>query len=305
MASSSHLSTSEMVISGITAELLKDFLVELSEKNKDNLKNASKWAGAFRERAVIEPVLLIAKNLGLNPEAGYHAIEFQQSSPISRFMSKQITDLLIQAQEPTNPQQNLDQAIFTSLNEKFPLVVFACVQIASKLSLHYNSVDLKTAVHYLQSVGHAVSKQAVLDLELMVLKELDFRLHIPTPVTYVDALLEALGYNLPAHPADQLRHLCYDVLLCFTYRRTTIYESLLMVTTECPTPSEEQREKFVKVSEDSMLLAVGVIAVGAYIHNVGNWEKVVEELGHITGISRKSIFKFSHVILMHAVADHP
>ncbi|KAM8888606.1 cyclin N-terminal domain-containing protein 1 isoform 1-T1 [Synchiropus picturatus] len=293
-------SSSQMMISGISAELLTDFLVDLSEKNKDNLQNAPKWAGVFRERAVIEPILLITKHLGLNPEAGYHAIEI-----LRRFMSNRITNVLIQDQDPTIPEQSLDQKIVIILDEHFPLSVVACVQIASKLWSHFKLVDLNTAVTYLHSVGHTVTKKAVLDLELMVLKELDFRLQIPTPVTYVDALLEALGYNLPAFPADQLRHLCCDVLLCFTYQRTKIYETLLMVMAECPTPSDSQREMFMEVSEDSMLLAVGVIAVGAYIHDVGTWEKVVGELRNITGISRISIFKFSHVILMHALADYP
>ena len=54
-------------------------------------------------------------------------------------------------------------------------------------------IDTDTAVHFLNSVGLSVSKQAVLESELMVFKELEFRLSVPNPLTYVETLLEVLG----------------------------------------------------------------------------------------------------------------
>ena len=40
-------------------------------------------------------------------------------------------------------------------------------------------------------------------------------------------------------------------------------------------PLKTNRKTFVSVTEDCMLLGVGVIAVGAYILNVTNWEQVI------------------------------
>ncbi len=54
-------------------------------------------------------------------------------------------------------------------------------------------IDNSTAVRFLHSVGLSVSKQAVLESELMVLKGLEFRLNVPNPLTYVEILLEVLG----------------------------------------------------------------------------------------------------------------
>lgn len=54
-------------------------------------------------------------------------------------------------------------------------------------------IDNNTAVHFLHSVDCTVSKQALLESELMVLKGLKFRLNVLNPLTYVEILLEVLG----------------------------------------------------------------------------------------------------------------
>lgn len=56
-------------------------------------------------------------------------------------------------------------------------------------------IDNNTAVHFLHSVGFGctVSKQTLLESELMVLKGLKFRLNVLNPLTYVEILLEVLG----------------------------------------------------------------------------------------------------------------
>lgn len=50
-------------------------------------------------------------------------------------MVKHLTDLL---STPTPPQQptSYEDVVFDKLKDKFPLVVFSCVQLASKLFLH-------------------------------------------------------------------------------------------------------------------------------------------------------------------------
>lgn len=54
-------------------------------------------------------------------------------------------------------------------------------------------IDNNTAVHFLHSVSCTVSKQTLLESELMVLKGLKFRLNVLNPLTYVEILLEVLG----------------------------------------------------------------------------------------------------------------
>ncbi|XP_067433316.1 cyclin N-terminal domain-containing protein 1 [Thunnus thynnus] len=280
-------------------DLLSDFLTNLDNRNKENLSSLSKCSGDFKEKKLMEFTFLITKELSLDPLVGYHAIELLQ-----RFMVKHLTDLFTTpipqgaaAEEP----RSYDDAVFDKLKEKFPLIVFSCVQLASKLSLHSHMINNNTAVRFLHSIGHSVSKQTVMESELMVLKGLGFRLNATNPLMYVEILLEVLGHNDPSVPVEHLYHLCHHVLQFISLRRTAIYDSLLMITTQCLSPPREQREKFVTVTEDCMLLGVGVIAVATFILYVRKWEQVVRELSHITGISRRSISDLAHVTLMHIV----
>ncbi|KAM7370557.1 hypothetical protein PAMP_010092 [Pampus punctatissimus] len=279
--------------------LLTDFLINLNNRNKENINSLSKCSGDFKEKRLMEYIFLITKELNLDPLVGYHAIELLQ-----RFMVKHLTDLFStptpQGAAAAEPR-SYEDAFFDKFKKKFPLIVFSCVQLASKLSLHSHIIDNNAAVHFLHSVGHSVSKQTVLESELMVLKGLEFRLNATNPLMYVEILLEVLGYNEPSVPVERLYHLCHHVLQYISLQRTDIYDSLLMTTTRCLSPSREQREKFVTVTEDCMLLGVGVIAVATFILYVKKWEQVVRELSHITGISKKSISDFAHVTLMHIV----
>uniref|UniRef100_A0A673ADB2 Cyclin N-terminal domain containing 1 n=1 Tax=Sphaeramia orbicularis TaxID=375764 RepID=A0A673ADB2_9TELE len=227
----------------------------------------------------------MAKKLSLDPLAGYHAIE------------------LLQRCAAEAQSMNYEDTVFNNLKDKFPLIIFSCVQLASKMSLHSEIIDNNTAVRFLHSVGHSVTKQTLLESELMVLKGLDFRLNVSNPLTYVEILLEVLGHNEPSTPVEQLYDLCHHILRFVSLEKTAIYDSLLVTSTKCLHPSVKQREKFVTVTEDRMLLAVGVVAVASYIHHVNKWEQVsiVGGLNLITGISRRSIIDFAHVTLMHIV----
>ncbi|XP_028424518.1 cyclin N-terminal domain-containing protein 1 [Perca flavescens] len=280
-------------------DLLTDCLVNLNKRNKDNLNSLSKCSGHFKDKRLMEYIFLMTKELRLDPLAGYHAVELLQ-----RFMVKHLTDLLTtptpQGAAADQPE-SYEDAVFDKLKEKFPLIVFSCVQLASKLFLHSQIIDNNTAVRFLHSVGHSVSKQTVLESELMVLKGLEYRLNAPNPLTYVEILLEVLGHNEPSIPVEQLYELCHHVLQFVSLQRTAIYGSLLETTTQCVNPSREQREKFVTVTEDCMLLGVGVIAVATFILCVRTLEQVVGELSHITGISARSISDFANVTLMHVV----
>ncbi|KAK6301648.1 cyclin N-terminal domain-containing protein 1 [Coregonus clupeaformis] len=281
-------------------EILSDFLNNLNIRNKDKLSNLSSYSGDFKDKRLIECVFLVTEELRLDPLVGYHAVEL-----LERFTIKHLEDLFSTTHTPAGVHKgNYEDLVYEKLSEKFHLILLSCVQIASKLSLHSAVVDNNTAVQFLHSMGHSVSKQTIMDMELMILKALDFRLNTPNPLTYVEILLEVLGYNDSSIPVEHLHHLCRYVLQ-FTYlQRTAIYDSLLMATTQCLSPSDEQRKTFVSVTEDCMLLGVGVIAVGSYILNVTNWEQVVEELSHITGISVKSISDFTHITLMHITKNN-
>ncbi|KAL0983795.1 hypothetical protein UPYG_G00132900 [Umbra pygmaea] len=286
-------------------DILSDFLIHLNIRNKDKLSNLSKYSGSFKDKRLIECVFVVTEELRLDPLVGYHAVEL-----LERFMIKHLEDLFSTTHIPAGvavaQNGNYEDLVYEKLRETFHLILLSCVQLASKLSLHSSAVDNNTAVQFLYSMGHSISKQSIMDSELMVLKTLDFKLSAPNPLTYVEILLEVLGHNDSSIPVELLHLVSRQVLLFTCLERTAIYHSLLVATTQCQSPTDEQRKAFVSVTEDCMLLGVGVIAVGAYILNFSNWEKVLEELSHMTGISAKSIRDFTDVTLMHVtMKDSP
>ncbi|XP_024141569.1 cyclin N-terminal domain-containing protein 1 isoform X2 [Oryzias melastigma] len=252
-------------------DLLSDFLVNFNQKNKENLNSLSKCCGSFKQKRLLECIFLICQELKLDPSVGYHATELLQ-----RFMVKHLTDLLVTpatAGAAASEPRSLEDAIFDQLREKFPLILFSCVQLANKMSLTRHMIDTSTAVCFLHLLGLSVSKKTVLESELMVFKGLEFRLDYPNPLTSVETLLEVLGHNEPSVPAKRLYHLCRHVLQFIALEKAAIYDGLLKVTTQRSSPSKEQREKFVAVTEDCMLLGVGVIAVATFILYFRKWEQ--------------------------------
>ncbi|TRZ02766.1 hypothetical protein DNTS_017676 [Danionella cerebrum] len=285
----------------VSIDILTDILFSLNNKNKSNLESSSDLCGFLKETRIVECVFLLCEDLGLNLAVAFHAIEI-----LERFTTRHIEDLFHQQNDPsienTRPYEDL---IFQTLKKKFFLFVFSSVQIASKLDLYSSAVNNDAAMRFLQRVSYPVSKQQLLDSEIFILKTLKFRLNVLNPVTYTETLLEVLGHNNASVPVEQLHPQCVLVLQFLYLQREAIYHSLLVVATGCPCPSQEQKDKFVSVMQDFMLLGVGVIAVAAFIHQPSTWDKVVEELTEITGISGQSIMDFAYVTLMHITGSKP
>ncbi|XP_076856869.1 cyclin N-terminal domain-containing protein 1 isoform X2 [Brachyhypopomus gauderio] len=243
---------------------------------------------------------LICEEQGLDPLVGYHAIEI-----LERFMVKHIENVFssqiseVREGSSCGTSEKYEDLLFQRLSEKFYIFILSSVQIASKLALHSSAIDYNSASRYLQSVGSSCHREKLLESELLILKTLDFKLIVPNPLSYVETLLEVICHNDPTIPVAHIHHLCKHVLQFIYLQRDAIYHSLLKVATGCFSLSSEQRAQFVSVTEDCMLLGVGVITVAAFIYQTSAWKKVVEELTSITGISEKSIMDFAWVTLMH------
>ncbi|MBN3296561.1 CNTD1 protein, partial [Amia calva] len=197
-----------------------------------------------------------------------------------RYMIKHLEYLLDPNTEPGaagGQPGDLQGSVLVKLRDRFMLTVFSCIQLASKLALHCHIIDNNVGVSFLQSMGYNYTKETLLESELHILKTLDFCISIPNPLTYVEMLLEVLGYNDSSVPVPQMHTVCQQVLQFIYLQRNAIYHHLLQAVTACPSPTVEQRVKFVTVKEDSMLLAIGVIAVGAFILRFTSWEQVTQD----------------------------
>ncbi|XP_062383019.1 cyclin N-terminal domain-containing protein 1 isoform X2 [Sardina pilchardus] len=281
-----------------TFEILSDFLTNINNKNRLNLESLSANCGHFKKKELVEYIFLLCKEFKLDPLVGYHAVEI-----LERFMIKHIEDLLsvptAQGASAGGGDENMEELVFQSIRPKFSLIILSCVQLASKLSLHCKIVDNNIAMRFLQSAGYSITKDTLMSSELVVLKTLNFNLSATNPLTYVETLLEVLSHNECSMALEDMHHVCKAVLQFTFLQRTSIYQALLTVVTRGTVRPQEHREKFVAVTEDCMLLGVGVVAAAAFILDFSTWEQVVQELSLITGISIQSTMEFAYVILMH------
>ncbi|XP_015217478.2 cyclin N-terminal domain-containing protein 1 [Lepisosteus oculatus] len=279
----------DMLFGAATHDILADFLVNLNRKNKEHLRNVLGHSGSFKERKLVEYIFLVCQELRLDLFTGYQALEI-----LERYMTKLLAGLLSM---PAHGREESLGSILRKLRERFTLTVFTSIQLASKLALHCRFIDNNTAVRFLHQLGYNYTKEALLESEIHILKTLDFCINFQNPLTYVEVLMEVLGYNDSTVPVPRLYTICQQVLQFVYLQRNLIYDHLLVSVTESLNPTQEQRAKFVTVKEDCVLLAAGVIATGAFILSFTSWSQIVDELSSITAISGQSIVDFAYVIL--------
>ncbi|XP_021388521.2 cyclin N-terminal domain-containing protein 1 isoform X3 [Lonchura striata] len=268
------------VFSGVAPEIIEDTLIHLATENEQYLSELPEQAGYFKETRIVEFIFLLSEKWHLDQSTRYQAVEL-----LERFMIKQVEQMR-DDRESTEGRDQGQRSSWSSVRDQitntFVLRLVSCVQLASKLSLHYSEL---------------------LESELAVLNTLHFHINVSTPLAYVELLLEVLGYNGCLLPAKPLHQLCVQLLDFCYLTRETIYDTLLKIAIENSTPSKLQIAKFLTVKEDFMLLAVGVISTGVFILSPGHWEQVVEHLNFITGITPQSILEFSYAVVRRIVGS--
>ncbi|NXT52816.1 CNTD1 protein, partial [Pluvianellus socialis] len=247
--------------------------IHLATENEQSLSELSDQAGCFKETQTVEFIFLLSEKWHLDQSARYQAVEL-----LERFMIKQVEQICQSSRENAKSREQGHGSSWSSLKDQicdtFVLRLVSCIQLASKLSLHYNIVNSDTALKFLQSLKYSYTKQELLESELAVLRSLHFQINVSTPLAYVELLLEVLGHNGCLLPAKPLHQMCMQ-LLDFSYlTRDTIYDTLLKISIENSTPSKLQVVKFLTVKEDFMLLAVGIISTSVFILNPGQWKQV-------------------------------
>ncbi|XP_005310143.2 cyclin N-terminal domain-containing protein 1 [Chrysemys picta bellii] len=296
----SRFRTPEPVFGVVAPEIIEDTLICLATENEQYLNELSDQAGCFKETQIVEFVFLLCEKWFLDQSARYQAVEI-----FERFMIKHVEESYNSTKKSrTNNEQGEGNIWGTSkaqMCDTFVLRLVSCIQLASKLSFHYNIINNNTVLKFLQSLDYSYTKQNLLESELDILKALRFQINVPTPFAYVELLLEVLGHNGCLLPMKQLHKMCMHLLDLTYLMRNIIYDTLLKISIENSTPNELQIAKFLPVKEDFMLLAVGIISTSGFILNPEYWNQVVEHLNCITGITTQSILEFSYAILKHSV----
>ncbi|XP_071674106.1 cyclin N-terminal domain-containing protein 1 isoform X3 [Patagioenas fasciata] len=188
----------------VAPEIIEDTLIHLATENEQYLSELSDQAGCFKEAQIVEFIFLLSEKWHLDQSVRYQAVEL-----LERFMMKQIEQISSGGKVKSRDQGHGStcRSLQDQIRDTFVLRLVSCVQLASKLSLHYNVVNSDTALKFLQSLKYSYTKQELLESELAVLKTLRFQINVSTPLAYVELLLEVLaaGLLLP-HERHHLRH---------------------------------------------------------------------------------------------------
>ncbi|XP_050790603.1 cyclin N-terminal domain-containing protein 1 isoform X1 [Gopherus flavomarginatus] len=270
----SRFRTPEPVFGVVAPEIIEDTLICLATENEQYLNELSDQAGCFKETQIVEFVFLLCEKWFLDQSARYQAVEI-----FERFMIKHVEESYNSIKKSrTNNEQGEDNiwgTLKAQICDTFVLRLVSCIQLASKLSFHYNIINNNTVLKFLQSLDYSYTKQNLVESELAILKALCFQINVPTPFAYVELLLEVLGHNGCLLPMKQLHKMCMHLLDLTYLMRNIIYDTLLKISIENSTPSELQIAKFLSVKEDFMLLAVGIISTSAFILNPEYWNQVL------------------------------
>ncbi|XP_069809084.1 cyclin N-terminal domain-containing protein 1 [Dendropsophus ebraccatus] len=280
-------------------EVIEDILICLVNDNENTLDHLSEHAGSFKQPKVIELVFLLSEHWRQDNSTKYQAVEL-----LDRFMILRVEELYKSSAESQNVMQvKMWDSAKAGLCDMFMLHLASCIQITSKLHFHSNIINNHMVVQFLGSAGFPYKKEDILRSELTVLTTLHFCINIHSPFTYIEMLLEVLGNNGSSLRLKDVQDMCVMVLDLVYLQRNPMFEAVLKAFVDPSTQTSIQRSNFLKVKEDQMLLATGVISASTSIIDRDLWNEVQEHLSNITGITVNSVFDMCSAILTHCVGE--
>ncbi|KAK7497955.1 hypothetical protein BaRGS_00010826 [Batillaria attramentaria] len=260
-------------------EILQEWLISLATRNVDDIQHAN------------------------DAQVKFFAIEL-----FDRFMHKHIADLyehVYTSSSPPAQKQSDWRGILERVQKQLVLRVVSCCQIASKLNSHYKVITVARAKRFLLEVGHNYSSNSILQSELRVLKTLDFRVTVLSPLDYVETLLQVLAHNTVSLdlPVAVYQSVSVKLLTVLYLRCEHLYTSLLRMSTHAGF-SSQLRCRVSEVQADKLLMGASVIAASVYIADQQHTDTVITHLHRITQVAREDIEEFV-TSLVHEVHTAP
>lgn len=188
------------------------------------------------------------------------------------------------------------------LKHQIILRAVSCVQLASKLGSHYHLVTLNRARSFLTSCGFRYAATSIVQSEIRVLKTLEYKVHQPTPLEFVEVLLGSLVHNNKSVPAKHLHALSLKVLDVFYLRRRHIHSKLEQLSS-CEENKTPPDITMAAVETDKMLLASAIITAAAFILGQSQTKLISSKLSQITCIVSEDIITFASILLEEVFMD--
>lgn len=277
---------------GGSVALLQQSLQSLANLNSKVI-NADKCQGVFRSEGAVSYFMYICNYFNLPPEVKYRAIEL-----FHRFMSQHICELYehVQASQQTSSPINWE-TVEGRLTHQITLRALSCVQLASKIGLHYKIVSVGRTRSFLANCGFRYTATSLVQSEIRILKTLNFHVHGPTPLDYVEILIETLGHNDSSLPISQLYGVSIKMLDLYYLCSQKIMKKL-------HTREGSRDTKHRILENDCLWLASGIIGASAFILNHSKSDYVVKCVSQVTCIIPDDIMNFAAVLVEYIVTDN-
>ena len=275
---------------GMKPALLGETLQMLAEENEKNMLCVDdECKGIFKSgnRAVF--IFLLCRYFKLGYEEQSVALEL-----FSRFMSHHVVELQQHVLDTKHTQNPIEwRHVEERIKHQIVLRSVTCVQLASKVSSHYTIVSLNSAKRFLTAHGFHYATNSLIQSEIRVLRTLNYKVHPPIPLTYVEALLEVMGNNCPCIKVKHMHGICLSLLELYYIQRHSVYTKLMKIAgITC-----HQNSRAASVENDHMLAGSGIIGAAAYILNKPTSDFVIGQLSRITEIVSEDISDFSAVLI--------
>ena len=183
------------------------------------------------------------------------------------------------------------------LRHQVILRAMSCVQLASKLGSHYHLVTLNRARSFLTSCGFRYAPTSIVQSEIRVLKTLQYHVHFPTPLEYIEVLLGSLVHNKKGMPVKHLHALSLKILDIYHLRRSQIRAKLEHLSVPDADSKVGVDVVMATVDNDQMLLASAVITAAGFILGQSHTRHISGQLSQITCIVDEDIIDFASILL--------
>ncbi|XP_061197770.1 cyclin N-terminal domain-containing protein 1-like isoform X1 [Saccostrea echinata] len=282
----------------LETHILQDWLINLAKKNFRHINQAHSKQGLFKQVNAVETIMYAAEKLKIAQEAKYLAIEL-----FDRFLYNHLQDLRDHVLKlPKKRQMKEWSSLQEGVSNQVLLRIVSCCQIASKLTSHYKAflfqvVSVNRAKRFLCTCGYRYASESLLQSELRVLKTLKFQVTEPTPIVFIETLLEILGCNNTKAEVKTFYYVALKLLDLLYLKYHTFYKILFEVISSSKIHSKEQKREFSKVKADQLLLATAVISCSVYMVQEDKADEMIKELNRITRISKNDIEDFASVLI--------
>lgn len=277
--------------------LLQQSLQSLAQLNIEAISSykEDKCEGTFRSGKSLDYFIHLSCYFNLPPDIKYRALEL-----FHKFMTKHVCELYehVQSSQQTSSPINWE-TVESRLKHQVILRALSCLQLASKLSLHYKIISINRIRSYLTNCGFRYASSSLVQSEIRILKTLDYRVHDPTPLDFIEVLLEALGHNDSSFPIKQLYGVSTQVLDIYYLSCTDIVNKLRKRALQW----EMEPSKLTGIEMDYLLLASGIIGAGSFILDQSKSDVVIKCLSDVSCIVVDDILDLSAILIQSVMTD--